>query len=190
MILTQRLRTIGFQACAQRERAPDQREPRERSGSGPRACPALPAASVNQRGCAQAGKCCCIAPAAHVVYLGLQSVAGAAMLVVMSFIDPRAARARVAVGFTRQRRFGLELHQKEHHALPSSGFKAPNSIGSKHALHRTPPTRARARTVRRRSARCTSSRRRSRTASGRSRRAPRSQSHIHISEPPRPRQNS
>ena len=50
---------------------------------------------MNQQACAQTGKCCCIAAAAHVVYLGLQSVADAALLGVMRFIDPRAARARL-----------------------------------------------------------------------------------------------
>ena len=60
-----------------------------------RACPAAASAPVNQRSCAHAGKCCCIAAAAHVVYLGLWRFLGAALLGVMRFIERPAARARL-----------------------------------------------------------------------------------------------
>ena len=59
----------------------------------PRACPAAPSAPVNRRDCAHAGKCCCIAAAAHIVYLGLWRFLGAALLGVMRFIERPVARA-------------------------------------------------------------------------------------------------
>ena len=61
----------------------------------PRACPAAASAAVNRRDCAHAGKCCCIAAAAHIVYLGLWRFLGAALLGVMRFIERPVARARL-----------------------------------------------------------------------------------------------
>ena len=61
----------------------------------PRACPAAAGAPVNRRGCAHADKCCCIAAAEHIVYIGLWLFLGAALLGVMRFIERPAARARL-----------------------------------------------------------------------------------------------